>query len=294
MISWPLLTASKWTWPYWTFLGPSALPPPQTPPKTLQLWNKRPTPQLAQNASSRRGSSIDSRVPQGTVLSSLQFLCHINDLPESMTSQVHLFTDGCLIYGEINNLNNHLNLQEDLKKLEEWAQNWGMRFNARECHIISIANRSSFFYSLDNTILKQVSQTPYLDILFSDNLKWSHHISNIIKTANCMLGFLWRNLHHCPSSCQRNTYLALLCPVLEYGTVVWNKTYRQDGVYPVEWRPLHLWWLQIHHPQLCTEPPHQAMTPATSTKMTAIAPSLLQCGWGAEPGDSTRTLPDTA
>ena len=27
-------------------------------------------------------------------------------------------------------------LQEDLKELEEWANTWGMRFNAKKCYII--------------------------------------------------------------------------------------------------------------------------------------------------------------
>ena len=120
-----------------------------------------------------------------------------------------------------------MRVQADLKSLEAWAEKWGMKFNATKCYIMSFARRSpsQFFYSLDNTILKSVSTNPYLGIQLSENLKWSTHINSITKKANCSLGFLRRNLKHCPTVCKRNAYLALIRPLLEYGAVVW---YRQS------------------------------------------------------------------
>ena len=45
---------------------------------------------------------VESGVPQGTVLGPILFLCHINDLPSCVTSQVRLFADDRLVYREIN------------------------------------------------------------------------------------------------------------------------------------------------------------------------------------------------
>ena len=75
-------------------------------------------------------TTLDSGVPQGSVLGPILFLCHINDLPSSVSSQVRLFVDDCLLYREINTFKDHLTLQQDLKQLEVWADTWGMRFNA--------------------------------------------------------------------------------------------------------------------------------------------------------------------
>ena len=44
---------------------------------------------------------VESGVPQGTVLGPLMFLCHINDLPDTVKSQVRLFADDCLLYRQI-------------------------------------------------------------------------------------------------------------------------------------------------------------------------------------------------
>ena len=65
--------------------------------------------------------TVDSGVPQGTVLGPLLSLCHINDLPDAMKSSVRLFADDCLLYRTIKSAKDHQLLQEDLKSLEIWA-----------------------------------------------------------------------------------------------------------------------------------------------------------------------------
>ena len=69
-----------------------------------------------------------SGVPQGTDLGPLLFLFHINDLPDCVSSIVRLFADAddCLLYRTIKSQADHIALQEDLNKLEEWANKWGM------------------------------------------------------------------------------------------------------------------------------------------------------------------------
>ena len=81
---------------------------------------------------------------------------------------------------------------------------------------------SSYFYSLNNTILQQVTSNLYLGIQLTGNLRWSQHNTSITKKANSTLGFLCRNLRHSPTSCWRNAYLALAHPVLEYVAIIWD------------------------------------------------------------------------
>ena len=74
--------------------------------------------------------TVNSGVPQGTVLGPILFLLHINDLPSVISSKVRLFADDCLVYREIKNRQDQIALQKDLNLLENWGSKWGMRFNA--------------------------------------------------------------------------------------------------------------------------------------------------------------------
>ena len=149
-----------------------------------------------------RPVEVRSEVPQGTVFGPLLFLCHINNLPERVTSQIRLFADDCLLYRAINTANDHLRLQQDLNNLQTWAQELGIKFNAKKCYLLSTRNKSSHFYTIGDQILQQVQNNPYLGITFAEDLKWKTHIDNICKRANSNLGFLRQNLNHFPEPCR--------------------------------------------------------------------------------------------
>ena len=98
-------------------------------------------------------TSVDSGVPQGTVLGPLLFLLHINDLPQVVPSQVRLFVDDCLLYRGIRCREDQIALQRDLTTLSEWGDTWGMKFNAAKCNIMRISRSQTphtQFYSLNN------------------------------------------------------------------------------------------------------------------------------------------------
>ena len=109
--------------------------------------------------------------------------------------------------------------------LEQWGKTWGMRFNAKKCNILRISrSKTPFtkFYDLYERILDEVDEAKYLGILVSNDLQWSSHIKGVSKKANATLGFLRRNLRHCPQKFKEGAYIAMVRSVLEYSGSVWD------------------------------------------------------------------------
>ena len=154
-------------------------------------------------------TSVDSGVPQGTVLDPLLFLLHTNDLPQVVSSQVRLFADDCLLYRDIRCRDDQVALQRDLDTLRNWGDTWGMRFNAAKCNVLRISRSKTphtNFYTLGGPILDEVNQAKYLGVTITNELSWYAHIDITTNKAHSTLGFLRRNLRGCPSKQRDRLY----------------------------------------------------------------------------------------
>jgi hypothetical protein len=50
------------------------------------------------------------------------------------------------------------------------------------------------------------------------------------KKASSTLGFLRRNLQHCPRGCRRTAYIALIRSIMEYGSVIWDPYTKLESI----------------------------------------------------------------
>jgi hypothetical protein len=81
---------------------------------------------------------VVSGVPQETVLEPLLFLIFINDFPNCVQSRIQLFADDFILYRKIRSNEDTIILQDDLNKLVDWEQKWGMDFYPDKCSTLHV------------------------------------------------------------------------------------------------------------------------------------------------------------
>ena len=157
-------------------------------------------------------------MPQGSVLGPVLFL--INDLPDNIRSSVRPFAGDCVLYRNIDSLQDCLILQEELASLGQREADWQIKFNVAKCHSMRTTwhqhhKQIIFDYSLHNQTLENVQLAKYLCITITDNMDWDQHVSEISSKAIKTLGFLRRNLGFAPKSTKEVAYKTLVWPKLE-------------------------------------------------------------------------------
>ena len=68
-------------------------------------------------------------------------LIHITDLPKNILLPIKLYADNELIYRTIESEHDHIILQQDLNKLQEWASAWLISMNPTKCEMICTSNK---------------------------------------------------------------------------------------------------------------------------------------------------------
>lgn len=171
--------------------------------------------------------TVQSGVPQGSNLGPCLFTIMINDLCDRViSSKPLLFADDLKLLKYITNQSDADELQDDLNRVYQWAEDNNMKFNISKCHLMSFSRSTQFInnnYYLNGILISRVQSTRDLGVLINCSLTFNDHINSCISSASKMMGFIIRqgvNFQNLKTFI--TLYNALVRSRLESAVIVWN------------------------------------------------------------------------
>ena len=176
------------------------------------------------NNSVSASEPVTSGIPQGSVLGPLLFVIYINDLPDVVDKDTHvyLFADDTKVYRQIKSNKDSDILQTDINNLVKWSETWLLKFHPDKCVSMTIGSNVNNVYTMGNQNLNISQCEKDLGVLIDDKLKFDKHISAAVNKANKIMAVTRRTFDYMDSEIFCNIFKGLIRPHLEYGAPIWS------------------------------------------------------------------------
>ena len=174
---------------------------------------------------------VISGIPQGSVLGPLLFVLYINDLPESVKSNILLFADDTKIFRHVSSKEDATLLQKDIDELNRWSEKWLLKFNTDKCHVLTLGKMENIMhthrYTLYGNELEHVFEEKDLGVIIDMELTFEEHMATKIKKANGMMGLIRRTFSYLDGDTFKMLYTSFVRPHIEYANPVWSPHLRK-------------------------------------------------------------------
>ena len=175
-------------------------------------------------------ASIESGVPQGSVLGPLLFLVYINDLEKDILSNVKFFADDTMLYSVVHDpLKTASDLNHDLDLIAQWAYQWKMAFNPDPNKQANEVLFSCKKKKVDHPVLlfngspvKRVSEQKHLGLILQPTLLFIKHVAEKIKKAKKNVGIIKHLNKFLPLKSLNQMYKSLVLSHLDYCDIIFH------------------------------------------------------------------------
>jgi hypothetical protein len=183
------------------------------------------------NGSVSSQAAVSSGIPQGSVLGPLLFVVYINDLPAQCQNTVKLFADDTKVFTRSDNDDAIQSLQEDLDSMQEWSDQWLLRFHPEKCHVVKLGHKKSdAVYHMKGkkngeayqVQLQESEVEKDLGVFVDNGLNFKEHVAKCTTKANQVVGVIRRSFDFLTEKLFVQLYKSLVRPILEYGHTAWQ------------------------------------------------------------------------
>ena len=177
-------------------------------------------------------ASVNSGIPQGSILGPLLFVLFINDISEVITegTNIALYADDTKIWRKICSYSDCVILNNDIESLSKWADRNMMKFHPNKCKVLSTSLKrvnyyilpfDRFSYELKDSVMDYCSTEKDLGVIITPKITWDSHQNSIISKVLRQLGLLKRTCHFIRNQSQKRAlYITLVRSLFEhYGEI---------------------------------------------------------------------------
>jgi hypothetical protein len=162
------------------------------------------------------------------------FLVFINDIVYVVRHcQIRLFADDTCLFITVDNREEAGRLiNEDLTQIQMWANQWLVSFSPPKTKTLLISNKTiaedhpNLF--LNGQIIENVSEHVHLGMILTNNLRWNVHLNEVSKKCTKLINLMKKFKYHLDRKSLETIYMAYIRPTLEYGNVLFARTYEVD------------------------------------------------------------------
>ena len=182
--------------------------------------------QVVINGQASEVKMIESGVPQGSILGPLFFLVYMNDIADDLQGNIKLYADDVTLYVDYTDQAQAKEvIEDDLRKIEEWAKKWYMQFNPTKTEQVHFTRKRSHIpieIMMEDGAVTIHRSHKHLGVILQRDGKWSEHVEEISRKANRRLDILRHHQKILDRSSLAKLYTTYIRPLLEYGCSVWN------------------------------------------------------------------------